>query len=486
MSVEKKYLRLSIKDLDFQKKYGLTSSQLDIMFYLLQLSSWAKGVGDFYFITQSKIVADLRLNTKTVEAAFTKLRKLKLIEVKLLPNPDWNKKKKFRTVKITPLGLEYNLNIFRPRDESIENIKMEIKDLKNKNIELEGKSVRLKNQNIELESETTELKNKNSALESKNSTLENKNIELEEEIIYLENIIMDSKIVSTEQLRKIKELLAKMEYLERGEEITDDIENRIRFNIYDDDREYEELFGDGKKRKSVYRYEPCSYIEMQEEEEKRKEEPKEEIKEIIKEIKEIKKDVKEEPKEEIREEVKKEIKEEIKNKTPNQKSDNSSPIKKVNNNFLPFKFAITKEFGNSGLSICNDVPNYKPKTEFVINSYNKLSLITPNKEYKQLANPLEVNRFWQWLFENRDRIGDVREIEDVKIEDLIKFVGLSIRVNKIAYKIYSVTKNGDGVKIQVKNSSGTIITIKNPDKGQGDVIDLYKCKKWFDLDVIRK
>ena len=43
MSVEKKYLRLSIKDLDFQKKYGLTSSQLDIMFYLLQLSSWAKG-----------------------------------------------------------------------------------------------------------------------------------------------------------------------------------------------------------------------------------------------------------------------------------------------------------------------------------------------------------------------------------------------------------------------------------------------------------
>jgi len=465
---------LSIKDLDFQKKYGLTSSQLDIMFYLLQLSSWAKGVGDFYFITQSKIVADLRLNTKTVEAAFTKLRKLKLIEVKLLPNPDWNKKKKFRTVKITPLGLEYNLNIFRPRDESIENIKMEIKDLKNKNIELEGKSVRLKNQNIELESETTELKNKNSALE-------NKNIELEEEIIYLENIIMDSKIVSTEQLRKIKELLAKMEYLERGEEITDDIENRIRFNIYDDDREYEELFGDGKKRKSVYRYEPCSYIEMQEEEEKRKEEkrkeePKEEINEEIKEIKEIKKDVKEEPKEEIREEVKEEVKKEIikeiKNKTPNQKSDNSSPIKKVNNNFLPFKFAITKEFGNSGLSICNDVPNYKPKTEFVINSYNKLSLITPNKEYKQLANPLEVNRFWQWLFENRDRIGDVGEIEDVKIEDLIKFVGLSIRINKIAYKIYSVTKNGDGVKIQVKNSSGTIITIKNPDKGQGDVIDL--------------
>ena len=44
--------------------------------------------------------------------------------------------------------------------------------------------------------------------------------------------------------------------------------------------------------------------------------------------------------------------------------------------------------------ICNFVPTWLKETTFYINSYNKLALVTPKGEYKQLVDPIAINRFW--------------------------------------------------------------------------------------------
>ena len=78
----------------------------------------------------------------------------------------------------------------------------------------------------------------------------------------------------------------------------------------------------------------------------------------------------------------------------------SVPSMPIENEVETFTLEVTKRFGKSSQLICNFVPNWMKETTFYINSYNKLSIITPNGEYKQLIDPIQVNRFWQWLFKN--------------------------------------------------------------------------------------
>jgi len=80
------------------------------------------------------------------------------------------------------------------------------------------------------------------------------------------------------------------------------------------------------------------------------------------------------------------------------------PPKEAINQFV---IEVKKYFGVSSQPICNAVPKWHKETTFYINSYNKLSVITPQKEYKQLKNPSEIKYFWEWLFNNPNRIGKI-------------------------------------------------------------------------------
>jgi hypothetical protein len=55
-----------------------------------------------------------------------------------------------------------------------------------------------------------------------------------------------------------------------------------------------------------------------------------------------------------------------------------------------FRKKIIKKFAQSGKPICNGVANqdkWAVNTKFYINNYSRLSILTPNREFKQIANP---------------------------------------------------------------------------------------------------
>ncbi|CAA6825433.1 MAG: Unknown protein [uncultured Sulfurovum sp.] len=74
---------------------------------------------------------------------------------------------------------------------------------------------------------------------------------------------------------------------------------------------------------------------------------------------------------------------------------------------------VTKRFSKTAQPICNAVPKWEKETTFYINSYNKLSIITAQKEHKQLKNPLEIKQFWEWLFGQKHRVGDTIDFTKV-------------------------------------------------------------------------
>jgi len=162
---------------------------------------------------------------------------------------------------------------------------------------------------------------------------------------------------------------------------------------------------------------------------------------------------------------------------------NNSLTQEVNKDFFLFKQRITKKFANSNLPICNAVEGWHYKTEFVINSYNKLSIITPKGEYKQLANPKEIDNFWQWLYKNQERIGDVRG--DEEWESLLFFIGFFVLMNKRKYKIHNFQKASGGVKMQLKAQDGEIIKIVQP-KTESEILNIEDCKKWLEKGAFRE
>jgi len=72
----------------------------------------------------------------------------------------------------------------------------------------------------------------------------------------------------------------------------------------------------------------------------------------------------------------------------------TTEAKPSDSEFAGFVNVIKQGFGTSGEPICNFVPTWLKETTFYINSYNKLALVTPKGEYKQLVDPIAINRFW--------------------------------------------------------------------------------------------
>ncbi|HIP41445.1 MAG TPA: hypothetical protein EYG90_02910, partial [Campylobacterales bacterium] len=142
-----KCTRTSVIDHIFKRKYGLTLTQTIVISYLLMLKNWATCMDGYFILTTHKIEDDLILGTKTIEACFTQLKKLGLVETKLLKVDEWYSNANFRAVRITKLGKEYNLSHPKPKEHQL------ILELQTKNAELEHQ-----NRTLIMQIEATEKK----------------------------------------------------------------------------------------------------------------------------------------------------------------------------------------------------------------------------------------------------------------------------------------------------------------------------------------
>lgn len=83
--------------------------------------------------------------------------------------------------------------------------------------------------------------------------------------------------------------------------------------------------------------------------------------------------------------------------------------------FKTFKEYVIQNY--IGESICNDVPGYKKDVEIMLNVAGYLK----NKKYGEDLTPDAAKTFWQWLFINQDRVGDIKEISliEKRIDNII-------------------------------------------------------------------
>ena len=112
--------RTLVKDFIFQRKHNLSDTQTMFISYLTLLPNWAiKMQDDFFVLLTSKIESDLKMGIKTIEATLTKLKKLGLIETKLVKIPFWDTDKNFRAIRLTEEGKKYNLSYLKPEELKI-------------------------------------------------------------------------------------------------------------------------------------------------------------------------------------------------------------------------------------------------------------------------------------------------------------------------------------------------------------------------------
>jgi len=83
--------------------------------------------------------------------------------------------------------------------------------------------------------------------------------------------------------------------------------------------------------------------------------------------------------------------------------------------FKTFKEYVVKNYTNE--TICNSVPGYKKDVEIMINGAGYLR----NKKYGEDLTPDAAKTFWQWLYQNQNRVGDIIEISliEKRIDALI-------------------------------------------------------------------
>ena len=182
-----------------------------------------------------------------------------------------------------------------------------------------------------------------------------------------------------------------------------------------------------------------------------------------------------------------ELEETIKNltisKNSNPKKDEAkaviSEVKPQKDELDTFIVQHSKDFGANSKPICNFVPKYQRATIFYINSYNKLSIITPSNDFQQIKNPKEIRTFWEWLYQNPQRIGD--EIDFSKaptVNDLkSRFIGRQIKLGESKYPVTDITEVKEGVTITIKESNGLYRDVLNNDTKEAIVLSVQKCQE---------
>ena len=107
-----------------------------------------------------------------------------------------------------------------------------------------------------------------------------------------------------------------------------------------------------------------------------------------------------------------------------------------------------------------------------------MSIQIPNGEFKQLVEPKQINNFWEWLFNNQHRVGNVKDYYTIPdISFLLLFLGKIIVNNKEEFTIESINAVEGGAHINLKDKNGAIVEVKNKKKSQ--VLDVGDCEKWF-------
>ena len=153
----------------------------------------------------------------------------------------------------------------------------------------------------------------------------------------------------------------------------------------------------------------------------------------------------------------------------------------INYDNLDFKELIqtvTKEFGLTSEPICNGVKGWQKETEFYINSYNKLTVLSPTGQVAQLKNPIDIGDFWKHLDKNRHQIGKMIDFtKKPNLDELNERYGeMDIVLNDMKFKINKIKKLKDGVQISIKNSdNGNIATISRD--GEAVVFGIEDCEK---------
>ena len=203
----KNFTKTIVIDKAFRVKYKLTASETEIMAYLLMITqSWKEliFVGEYFVILTSKIVKDLMIKTKTIDASISKFKKLGLIETKLVKVEQWESNKNFRGVQITPLGLEYNLSHFKPK------VHQEIADLRyeNENYRVKNNELELINRVLSLQMETNEEIEKKAIEAIERSEKDREKIALLEKKLEAKNSLeqREAKAIGSKQEEKIDNL----------------------------------------------------------------------------------------------------------------------------------------------------------------------------------------------------------------------------------------------------------------------------------------
>jgi len=147
--------------------------------------------------------------------------------------------------------------------------------------------------------------------------------------------------------------------------------------------------------------------------------------------------------------------------------DRDSSSKYYDLGFTELIRTVSKEFGETAEPICNGVKGWHKETKFYINSYNKLTILSPSGQIVQVKNPVEINSFWKYLYNNRNQIGKLVDFtKKLTIEELNeRYVGMNMMLDKMRFRVYKIkeVKNGVNVSIQSRDS-GKIATISRDEK----------------------
>jgi len=139
---------------------------------------------------------------------------------------------------------------------------------------------------------------------------------------------------------------------------------------------------------------------------------------------------------------------------------------------------VTKEFGATSQPICNGVKGWKKEVQFYINSYNKLTILSPSGEVVQLKNPIEISDFWKYLSKNRHQIGKVIDFtKKLTVEELNqRYVNMEIVLQEKKFKVYKIEKFKEGVQVAIKSSDNQKIAMLSKE-GKAMVLGLEECEK---------
>ena len=138
-----------------------------------------------------------------------------------------------------------------------------------------------------------------------------------------------------------------------------------------------------------------------------------------------------------------------------------------------------KYFAMTSKLICNFVPNFHKETIFYVNSYNRLSIIMPNKKSRQIKNPESIYAFWEWLYLNPQRIGDKIDFSKKPTATALKrrFINRTIKLSGQERTIVDFVAVEGGVKIKVKEPNGEEQFLLNSDTKEDMIFELENCQK---------